>query len=94
LLFHAVKVVTLVYALWSAFHDDFLTLPRMLQPVIGYATQVRLCALSPTDSSGSWRPWSACRPGPCTTPAYRYHQRMKMTKEEAKRDFCEEEGDP
>jgi len=93
LLFTAVKVVTLVYALWSAFHDDFLTLPRMLQQ--SSATQLK-SAFAPL-AHGFVRILAALgllAGLDLALTRYRYHQRMKMTKEEAKRDFREEEGDP
>jgi flagellar biosynthetic protein FlhB len=93
LLIAAVKVVTLGYAVWSAFHDDFLTLPRMLYQ--SAATQFQ----------GTWVPLGRgfvkilAALGflvglDFALTRYRYHQKMKMTKEESKRDYREEEGDP
>jgi flagellar biosynthesis protein FlhB len=93
LLFTAVKVVTLVYAVWSAFHDDFLTLPRMLQQSAAAQLQSTFAPLA----HGFVRILAALgllAGLDLALNRYRYHQRMKMTKEEAKRDFREEEGDP
>jgi flagellar biosynthesis protein FlhB len=93
LLFTAVKVVTLVYAVWSAFHDDFLTLPRMLQQ--SAATQLQ-SAFAPL-AHGFVRILAAVgllAGLDLALTRYRYQGRMKMTKEEAKRDYREEEGDP
>jgi flagellar biosynthesis protein FlhB len=89
----AVKVVTLGFVLWKAFRDDFLTLPRLLDQ--GPMAQLR----------GVFAPLGAGLVKILATLAllagldlaltlYRFNQRMKMTKEEAKRDHREEEGDP
>jgi len=89
----AVKTVTLGYAVWSAFHDDFLTLPRMLQQSPAAQLQSTYGPLA----HGFVRILAALgvlAGLDLALTRYRYHQRMKMTKEEAKRDFREEEGDP
>jgi flagellar biosynthesis protein FlhB len=89
----AVKVLTLGWALWSALGATFLALPRMLS--MTPAMQVE----------ATYRPLSAGLAKILTTVAflagvdfaltrYRYRQRMKMSKEEAKRDHREESGDP
>ena len=93
LLFTAVKVVTLVYAVWSAFHDDFLTLPRMLQQAPAAQLQSAFVPIG----RGFVRILAALgllAGLDLALTRYRYQQRMKMTKEEAKRDYREEEGDP
>ena len=93
LLLTGVKVVTLVYAVWSAFHDDFLTLPRMLQQSAATQLQSTFAPLA----HGFVRILAALgllAGLDLAVTRYRYHQRMKMTKEEAKRDYREEEGDP
>ena len=89
----AVKVVTLGWALWSAFGATFLSLPRML--FMSPAMQVE----------ATYHPLAAGLAKILTTVAllagvdfaltrYRYQQRMKMSKQESKRDHREEEGDP
>jgi flagellar biosynthesis protein FlhB len=93
LLLAAVKVVTLVYAIWGAFHDDFLTLPRMLQQSAATQLQSTFAPLA----RGFVRILAALgllAGLDLALTRYRYQQRMKMTKQEAKRDFREEEGDP
>jgi len=89
----AVKVLTLGWALWSALGATFLALPRMV-------------FMSPTmQVEATYRPLSAGLAKILTTVAllagvdfaltqYRYRQRMKMSKDEAKRDNREESGDP
>ena len=89
----AVKVLTLGWALWSALGATFLALPRMV--FMTPAMQVE----------ATYRPLSAGLAKNLTTVAllagvdfaltqYRYRQRMKMSKDEAKRDHREESGDP
>ena len=89
----AVKVLTLGWALWSALGATFLSLPRMV--FMSPAMQVE----------ATYRPLSAGLAKILTTVAflagvdfaltrYRYRQRMKMSKDEAKRDHREESGDP
>ena len=93
LLLTAVKVVTLGYAVWSAFHDDFLTLPRMLQQSPATQLQSTYAPLA----HGFVRILAALgllAGLDLALTRYRYYQRMKMTKEEAKRDYRDEEGDP
>ncbi len=88
-----VKVLTLGWALWSAFGATFLSLPRML--VMSPVMQVE----------ATYHPLAASLAKILTTVAllagvdfaltrYRYQQRMKMSKDEAKRDHREESGDP
>jgi flagellar biosynthesis protein FlhB len=88
-----VKVLTLGWALWSALGATFMSLPRML--FVSPAMQVE----------ATYRPLAAGLAKILTTVAllagadfaltrYRYRQRMKMSKDEAKRDNREESGDP
>jgi flagellar biosynthetic protein FlhB len=88
-----VKVLTLGWALWSAFGATFLSLPRML--FMSPALQIE----------ATYHPLAAGLAKILTTVAllagvdfaltrYRYQQRMKMSKDEAKRDHREESGDP
>ena len=89
----AVKVVTLGWTLWSAFGATFLALPRML--FMSPALQLE----------AMYHPLSAGLAKILTTVAflagvdfaltrYRYRQKMKMSKDETKRDHREESGDP
>lgn len=89
----AVKVLTLGWTLWNTFGATFMALPRMLfmspssqieaayQPLAGGLAKILsvVALLAGVDFA---------------LTRYRYNRRMKMTKEEAKRDHREEEGDP
>jgi flagellar biosynthesis protein FlhB len=88
-----VKVLTLGWVLWSSIRDDFMTLPNLLQ------------ADTATQLSGIFRPLTASLAKILTglgliagldfaLTKYRFNQRMKMTKEELKREYKEDEGDP
>jgi flagellar biosynthesis protein FlhB len=89
----AVKVLTLGWALWSAFGATFVALPRML-------------FMSPAmQMEATFHPLAAGLAKILTTVAflagvdfaltrYRYRKKMKMSKDETKRDHREESGDP
>ena len=88
-----VKVVTLGWTLWSAFGATFLALPRML--FMSPAMQLE----------AMYHPLTAGLAKILTTVGllagvdfaltkYRYRQKMKMSKDETKRDHREESGDP
>jgi flagellar biosynthetic protein FlhB len=93
LILAAVKVVTLGWALWSAFGATFVSLPRML-------------FMSPAmQMEATFQPLAAGLAKILTTVAflagvdfaltrYRYRKKMKMSKDETKRDHREESGDP
>jgi len=89
----AVKVLTLGWALWSAFGATFVALPRML--FMSPAMQLE----------ATFHPLAAGLAKILTTVAflagvdfaltrYRYRKKMKMSKDETKRDHREESGDP
>ena len=89
----AVKFVALGAVLWLCLRDEFVTLPRMLhlgpdellaamfRPLAGSLVKVVtvLVILAGVDFALTRR---------------RFTERLKMTKEEVKREFKEEEGDP
>jgi len=88
-----VKVLTLGWVLWSSIRDDFMTLPNLLQA----DTAMQL--------AGLFRPLTGGLAKILTglgliagldfaLTRYRYTERMKMTKEELKREYKEDEGDP
>jgi flagellar biosynthetic protein FlhB len=88
-----VKMLTLGWVLWSSIRDDFMTLPNLLRadtatqlsavfrPLVGGLAKIltALGLLAGVDFA---------------LTRYRYNERMKMTKEEAKREYKEDEGDP
>ena len=88
-----VKVLTLGWVLWSTIRDDFMTLPNLLR------------ADTAAQLTGLFHPLTAGLAKILTALAliagldfalqkYRYSERMKMTKEEAKKEYKEDEGDP
>jgi len=89
----AVKVVTLGWTMWSTFRATFVALPRML----GMSTAAQIEAAYRPLSDGLARILSVVlllAGVDFAVTRYRYIQRMKMTKEESRRDYREEEGDP
>ncbi|MBI5546036.1 MAG: EscU/YscU/HrcU family type III secretion system export apparatus switch protein [Deltaproteobacteria bacterium] len=87
------KTVALAAVLWHAAHDEFLTLGKLLM------------APASAQLSGVFAPLSRAAGNVLLTVAviagvdlavqrHRFMSRMKMTKEEAKREYREEEGDP
>jgi flagellar biosynthesis protein FlhB len=89
----SVKVVTLGWTLWSTFRVTFMSLPRML----GMSSASQFEAAYRPLGDGLAKILSAVlilAGVDFAVTRYRYHQRMKMTKAEAKRDYREEEGDP
>jgi flagellar biosynthesis protein FlhB len=85
--------VTLGWTLWNTYAATFLSCPRML----GMSASSQLQAAYQPLGSGLARILSVVlllAGVDLALTRYRYHQRMKMTKEEAKRDYREEEGDP
>jgi flagellar biosynthesis protein FlhB len=88
-----VKVVTLGWAFWSAFRDTFMSLPGMMRLPIH--AQVVAAYQPLANGLGKILSVVALIAGvDLALTRFRYNRRMKMTKEEAKRDFREEEGDP
>jgi flagellar biosynthesis protein FlhB len=88
-----VKVVTLGWTLWSTFRATFVALPRMLN----MTSAAQMDAAYRPLSDGLARILSVVlllAGVDFAVTRYRYQQRMKMTKEESKRDYREEEGDP
>ncbi|MES1206064.1 MAG: EscU/YscU/HrcU family type III secretion system export apparatus switch protein [Pseudomonadota bacterium] len=88
-----VKLVTVAYACWTSLHDDFLTLPRLLFA----RPDVQLAMLFTPLVKGSVKVltimafWAGVD---IALQQLRYRKRMRMTKEEAKREYKEEDGDP
>jgi flagellar biosynthesis protein FlhB len=88
-----VKVLALGLTLWSSFGDTFMSLPRML----GLSTSGLLAATYQPLSAGLARILAvfALLAGlDFAVTQHRHQRRMKMTKDEAKRDHRDEEGDP
>ena len=87
------KVSALAYMLWTTFRATFLALPALLH--MGIADQL----------AGTFRPIgenlariltlvTVMAGADFALVQYRYRKRMKMTKDEAKREYKDEAGDP
>lgn len=89
----AVKVVALAWVAWSAVRADFLTLPSMLTatPADQMAQAFRIAARI------GWRLLAVSlviAGADLALQRWRFTSRMKMTKEEVRREGKEDEGDP
>jgi flagellar biosynthesis protein FlhB len=88
-----VKVVAIGGAGWLAVRDDFVTLPAMLQAEP--AAQVDwIFGLVATATKPVLLVVVAIAGIDLAVVRYRHAEKMKMTKEEAKREYKEDEGDP
>lgn len=89
----AVKVVAVGAAAWLALRDEFLTLPALL-----HAAPARLlaAAFAPLVSALPWIGVAlVCTAGADLALTHRrFAARMRMTREEIKREHKEDEGDP
>jgi len=89
----AVKVVALAWVAWSALRADFLTLPSMLSanPADQLAQAFRIAGRI------GWRLLTVSlviAGADLALQRWRFTSRMKMTKEEVRREGKEDEGDP
>lgn len=88
-----VKVLTLGWVLWTSVRDDFMTLPQLLRADV--ATQLASMFAPITGGLAKILTGIAVIAGlDFALNKYRFNERMKMTKEEAKREYKEDEGDP
>jgi flagellar biosynthesis protein FlhB len=88
-----VKLLTVAWACWSTMRADFLTLPRLLfaRPDVQFAmlfSPLAKGAVKVLTVMGFWAGVDLA------LQQLRYRKRMRMTKEEAKREYKEEDGDP
>ena len=88
-----VKLLTVAWACWTTLHDDFLTLPRLLfsRPDVQFSmlfSPLAKGAVKVLTILGFWAGVDLA------VQRMRFNKRMKMTKEEAKREYKEDEGDP
>jgi len=89
----AVKLLTVGWACWSTLHDDFMTLPRLLfaRPDVQFAMLFSPLAKGAVKVLTIMAFWAGAD---LAVQQLRYRKRMRMTKEEAKREYKEEDGDP
>ncbi|HEY7726111.1 MAG TPA: EscU/YscU/HrcU family type III secretion system export apparatus switch protein [Anaeromyxobacteraceae bacterium] len=89
----AVKVVALAAAAWSAVRADFATLPALL----GVAPGEQLARTFGILGNAAWRLLLAAvaiAGADLAVQRWRFHQSMRMTRHEARREAKEDEGDP
>ena len=88
-----VKLLTVGWACWSTLRDDFLTLPRLLfaRPDAVFAALFTPLAAGSVKVLTVMALWAGVD---LAVQKLRFHKQMKMTKEEAKREYKEEDGDP
>jgi flagellar biosynthesis protein FlhB len=89
----AVKVLTLGWAFWSTFGATFMSLPRMLSMSAAGQMEAAYHPLS-TGLAKILSVVALLAGVDFALTRQRYKKRMKMTKDELKRDNREEEGDP
>ena len=88
-----VKLLTVAWACWSTLHDDFLTLPRLLfaRPDVQFGMLFQPLARGAVKVLTVMGFWAGVD---IALQRSRFNKRMKMTKEEAKREYKEDDGDP
>jgi len=90
---NVVKLLTVAWACWSSLRDDFLTLPRLLlaRPDVQFGMLFGPLAHGAVRVLTVMAFWAGVD---IALQTIRFRRRMKMTKEEAKREYKEDEGDP
>ena len=93
LAFSFVKLMTVAWACWSTLRDDFLTLPRLLfaRPDAAFAMLFTPLARGSVKVLTVMAIWAGLD---LALQRMRFTKQMKMTKEEAKREYREDDGDP
>lgn len=87
------KVLTLGWMFWATFRATFMALPNLLH--LGSAAQLEATYRPIGDNAAKILTFVVILAGAdFALVRYRYGKRMKMTKEEAKREYREESGDP
>jgi flagellar biosynthetic protein FlhB len=87
------KMLTVAWAVWSCLRDDFLTLPRLLfaRPDVQFAMLFSPLAKGAVKVLTAMAIWAGVD---LAVQHLRFRKQMRMTKEEAKREYKEEDGDP
>lgn len=89
----AAKVLTLGWMFWATFRATFMALPSMLQ--LGSGAQLEATYRPIAENAAKILTFILIIAGAdFALVRYRYGKRMRMTKEEAKREYREESGDP
>jgi flagellar biosynthesis protein FlhB len=87
------KLLTVAWAVWSCLRDDFLTLPRLLfaRADVQFAMLFSPLAKGAVKVLTAMALWAGVD---LAVQHLRFRKKMRMTKEEAKREYKEEDGDP
>lgn len=88
-----VKLLTVAWACWSCLRDDFMTLPRLLfaRPDVQVAMLFAPLVKGAVKVLTTMAFWAGVD---IALQHMRFRKKMRMTKEEAKREYKEEDGDP
>jgi flagellar biosynthetic protein FlhB len=88
-----VKLLTVTWACWTSLRDDFLTLPRLLfaRPDVQFGMLFGPLAKGSVKVLTIMAFWAGVD---LAVQHLRFRKRMRMTKEETKREYKEEDGDP
>jgi flagellar biosynthesis protein FlhB len=88
-----VKLLTVAWACWSSLRDDFMTLPRLLfaRPDVQVAMLFSPLVKGAVKVLTVMAFWAGVD---LALQHMRFRKKMRMTKEEAKREYREEDGDP
>ncbi|MCA2981757.1 MAG: EscU/YscU/HrcU family type III secretion system export apparatus switch protein [Myxococcaceae bacterium] len=93
LAFSIVKLVAVGGVLWTSLHDEFLTLPKLLQAAPGVQLAGILAPLSKV-LVRLLLLFAALAGADFALTRWRYRKKHMMTREELKREVKEDEGDP
>jgi flagellar biosynthetic protein FlhB len=87
------KLLTVAWACWASLRDDFLTLPRLLfaRPDVQFTMLFAPLVKGSVKVLTTMAFWAGVD---IALQHMRFRKRMKMTKQEAKREYREEDGDP
>lgn len=93
LLLSLFKLLTVGWVVWSTLRDDFLTLPRLLfaRPDVQFAMLFSPLAKGAVKVLTAMALWAGAD---LAVQHLRFRKQMRMTKEEAKREYKEDDGDP
>jgi flagellar biosynthesis protein FlhB len=91
--FSLVKVVTVAWVIWDCLRDEFMTLPALLfaRPDAQFATLFGPLARASVKVLTVMALWAGVD---IALQRWKFNRQMRMTKEEARRDAKEDDGDP
>lgn len=91
--FSLVKVVTVAWVIWDCLRDEFMTLPALLfaRPDAQFATLFGPLARGAVKVLTVMAIWAGVD---IALQRWKFHRQMKMTKEEARREAKDDDGNP